>query len=52
MQSTSFTTSEPAPSDSAIILTGSDGRLRLSPTQRQELLDAFGQVRAKKMSQQ
>jgi hypothetical protein len=38
MQSTS---SEPAPSDSAIIRAGSDGRLRFTPVQRQELLDAF-----------
>lgn len=38
MQSTS---SEPAPSDSTIIRAGSDGRLRYSPAQRQELLDAF-----------
>lgn len=38
MQSTS---SEPARSDSTIIRTGSDGRLRYSPAQRQELLDAF-----------
>jgi hypothetical protein len=45
MQSTS---SEPAPSDSAIIRAGSDGRLRFTPAQRQELFDAFGQVRAKK----
>jgi hypothetical protein len=35
------TPSEPAQSDSTIIRTGSDGRLRYSPTQRQELLDAF-----------
>ncbi|MEI6653261.1 MAG: hypothetical protein WCP45_00705 [Verrucomicrobiota bacterium] len=48
MQSTSSTTSEPAPSDSSIIRAGSDGRLRISPAQRQELLDAVGQVRAKK----
>jgi len=38
MQSTS---SEPAPSDSAIIRAGSDGRLRFTPAQRQELLDAY-----------
>lgn len=38
MQSTS---SDPTPSDSTIIRTGSDGRLRYSPTPRQELLDAF-----------
>ena len=41
MQSTSFTPSEPAPSDAAIIRTASDGRLRFTPTQRQELLDAY-----------
>ena len=41
MQSTSSTTSEPAPSDSAIIRAGSDGRLRFTPVQRLELLDAF-----------
>jgi transposase-like protein len=35
------TPSELAPSDSTIIRTGSDGRLRYSPAQRQELLDAF-----------
>ena len=35
------TSSEPAPSDSSIIRAGSDGRLRYSPAQRQELLDAF-----------
>ena len=35
------TSSEPAPSDSTIIRAGSDGRLRYSPAQRQELLDAF-----------
>lgn len=39
MQSTS---SEPAPPTSAIIRTGSDGRLRFTPEQRGELLDAFG----------
>ena len=39
MQSTSSTTSEPAPSDSTIIRAGSDGWLRLSPAQRQEPLD-------------
>ena len=38
MQSTS---SDPAPSDSAIIRAGSDGRLRFTPAQRQELLDAY-----------
>ena len=38
MQSTS---SEPAPSDSSIIRAGSDGRLRFTPAQRQDLLDAF-----------
>lgn len=38
MQSTS---SEPTPSDSAIIRAGSDGRLRFTPAQRQELLTAF-----------
>jgi len=38
MQSTS---SEPAPSVSSIIRTGSDGRLRFTPAHRQELLDAF-----------
>jgi transposase-like protein len=37
MQSTS---SEPS-TDTTIIRTGSDGRLRYSPDQRQELLDAF-----------
>ena len=41
MQSTSSSTSEPSLSDSSIIRTGSDGRLRLSPAQRQELLNAF-----------
>ena len=41
MQSTSSTSSEPAPSDSSIIRAGSDGRLRFTPAQRQELLDAF-----------
>ncbi|MCX6864619.1 MAG: transposase [Verrucomicrobia bacterium] len=36
------TSSEPAPTtDSTIIRTGSDGRLRYSQTQREELLDAF-----------
>jgi transposase-like protein len=35
------TPSELAPPDSTIIRTGSDGRLRYSPTQRQELLDGF-----------
>ena len=35
------TPSEPAPSDSSIIRAGSDGRLRFTPAQRQELLDAF-----------
>ena len=35
------TPSELAPPDSTIIRTGSDGRLRYSPAQRQELLDAF-----------
>ena len=35
------TPSEPAPSESTIIRAGSDGRLRYSPAQRQELLDAF-----------
>ncbi len=35
------TSSEPALSDSTIIRAGSDGRLRYSPAQRQELLDAF-----------
>jgi hypothetical protein len=35
------TPSELAPPDSTIIRTGSDGRLRYTPTQRQELLDAF-----------
>ena len=38
MQSTS---SEPAPSDSSIIRAGSDGRLRFTQAQRQDLLDAF-----------
>jgi len=38
MQSTS---SDPTPSDSSIIRAGSDGRLRFTPAQRQELLDAF-----------
>jgi len=38
MQSTS---SEPAPTDSTIIRSASDGRLRFTPAQRQELLDAF-----------
>jgi hypothetical protein len=37
MQSTSF---EQSP-DSIIIRTGSDGRLRYSPGQRQDLLEAF-----------
>ena len=46
MQSTSFTTSEPAPSDSTIIRVGSDGRERLSPAQRQELLDVTAWLRA------
>jgi len=41
MQSTSSTTTEPALPDSSIIRTGSDGRLRLTPAQRQELLDAL-----------
>jgi transposase-like protein len=42
MQSTSSTTSEPfSSSDSSIIRAGSDGRLRFTPAQRQELLDAF-----------
>ena len=35
-----LTSSAPAP-DSPIIRTGSDGRLRYSPEQRQTLLDAF-----------
>ena len=35
------TPSEQPPSASTIIRTGSDGRLRYSPAQRQELLDAF-----------
>ena len=35
------TPSDPAPSDSSIIRSGSDGRLRFTPAQRQELLDAF-----------
>jgi len=35
------TPSEPVPSDSTIIRAGSDGRLRYSPAQRQELLGAF-----------
>jgi transposase-like protein len=35
------TSSEPAPTDSAIIRAGSDGRLRFTPAQRQELLDAY-----------
>ena len=34
-------TSSAPPSDSPIIRTGSDGRLRYSPEQRQALLDAF-----------
>ncbi|MEI6656276.1 MAG: hypothetical protein WCP45_16050 [Verrucomicrobiota bacterium] len=51
MQSTSSTTSDPAPTDSSIIRAGSDGWLRLSPALRQELLDDCGQIRAKKMSQ-
>ena len=38
MQSTS---SEPTLTDSTIIRTGSDGRLRFTPAQREELLDAF-----------
>ncbi len=38
MQSTS---SDPTPSDSTIIRAGSDDRLRYSPAQRQDLLDAF-----------
>jgi hypothetical protein len=38
MQSTS---SEPAPSGSSIICSASDGRLRFTPAQRQELLDAY-----------
>jgi hypothetical protein len=33
------TPTEPAQADSTIIRTGSDGRLRYSQTQRQELLD-------------
>ncbi len=41
MQSTSSTTSEPAPSDSTIIRASSDGRLCLTPAQRQVLVDAF-----------
>ena len=41
MQSTSSTPSHPVPSDSSIIRAGSDGRLRFTPAQRQELLDAF-----------
>lgn len=35
------TPSEPATADSSIIRTGSDGRLRYSPAQRLELLEAF-----------
>ncbi len=38
MQSTS---SDSAPSDSSIIRSGSDGRLRFTPAQRQELQEAF-----------
>jgi hypothetical protein len=41
MQSTSSTSSEPATSDSSIIRAGGDGRLRFTPAQRQELLNAF-----------
>ncbi len=41
MQSTSSTSSEPAASDSSIIRAGSDGRLRFTPAQRREFLDAF-----------
>jgi transposase-like protein len=32
---------DPEPADSSIIRTGSDGRLRYSPDQRQALLDSF-----------
>ena len=41
MQSTSSTSSGPTPCDSSIIRVGSDGRLRFTPAQRLELLDAF-----------
>ncbi|KAB2639098.1 MAG: hypothetical protein DVB25_06340 [Verrucomicrobia bacterium] len=40
MQSTLSTSSEPAPTDS-LIRSASEGRLRFTPAQRQELLDAF-----------
>lgn len=36
------TTSEPSPSGTSIIRTGSDGRLRFTPEQRAGLLEAFG----------
>jgi hypothetical protein len=36
-----LSTSSPAPDDSSIIRTGSDGRIRYTPAQRDDLLAAF-----------
>ncbi len=44
------TPSDPAPSHSTIIRSGSDGRLRYSPAQRQGLLDAFARSGMSAMS--